>query len=425
MKKRHFAAAHGAVADGQVQQTRRRLFAVLASLYVAQGIPTYLMIMTVPAALRAHGMPLEQIGMLSILMLPMILKFLWAPWVDRFALIPWGHRKGWILCTQLITSAGIVLLSYAGTDDIRLIFAIGACIMLSISTQDIATDGYATQQLQPQDRRIGNAIQASAVAVGVIAGGTLSLILVDHVGWHKTMLIIAVISLLPLLVLPFMHEGVTTHVAGRGAGIVLPGMRQFFMRPGVWLILSVAVLYRLSEGMVRSMESSYQLSRGLQLGDVGLLSGISVLVAGLAGSALAAQWMKHRTQEYVLVALVALRIGLYSLFALHAAGWLGGVWSLGTLAIALSVMRYMEMVPLYALFMSASSSKQPGTDFTILSCAELLSYMISAMAGGVIAKQMDFFGLFVFAAGLSLVSLWLVRRLLRQRSAITHETEAS
>ena len=59
--------------------SRMRLFAVLGGLYLAQGIPTYLFAAAIPPILREQGVSRTAIGMLSLLMLPLVLKFLWAP----------------------------------------------------------------------------------------------------------------------------------------------------------------------------------------------------------------------------------------------------------------------------------------------------------------------------------------------------------
>ncbi|MDR0259789.1 MAG: MFS transporter, partial [Comamonas sp.] len=193
-----------------VSSTQRpwQFWAVLVALYIAQGVPSYLMIMTVPAALRAAGMPLQQVGMLSILMLPLVLKFLWAPWVDRLRPLRWGHRRGWIVCTQLASVLSIGALAWVGPQaSITTIVCIGMCLALSIATQDIATDGYATQQLRSDELGRGNAIQAASVAGGVLLGGTLAMALVDQWGWQATMLLMGGLSLLPLLALPWMDEG--------------------------------------------------------------------------------------------------------------------------------------------------------------------------------------------------------------------------
>ena len=90
--------------------------------------------------------------------------------------------------------------------------------------------------------------------------------------------------------------------------------------------------------------------------------------------------------------------------------------------MSLSMLRYMEMVGLYALFMEAASPRQPGTDFSVLVCAELLSYMLSAMAGGYIAKQLGFAAMFGVATALALLSWWAARALLaRYRKVLSHD----
>ncbi|MEG2047040.1 MAG: MFS transporter, partial [Comamonas sp.] len=225
----------------------RQRWALVAALYLAQSVPSYLLIMAVPAALRAQGMGLDKIGMLSVLMLPLILKFLWAPLVDRTGFGRLGHRRGWVLITQLCTSAGIALLALSDPGHITAVLLAGMLIALSIATQDIATDGFATRLLKPSERPTGNGIQAAAVAVGVIVGGTLSMALFEVWGWTATLLAMAAVSLLPLAVLPWMQEtpGSKGEVQPRAS------LCRFFQRPGAWSILGLALVYRASEGMVR------------------------------------------------------------------------------------------------------------------------------------------------------------------------------
>ncbi|WP_460480162.1 MFS transporter [Comamonas humi] len=382
-----------------------RFWAVLVALYVAQGIPGYLLIMAVPAALRAAGMPLPQVGLLSVLMLPLVLKFLWAPLVDRWRPLRWGHRRGWILCTQLATAGGIALLAFSGADaPIATFLTIGLLIALSVATQDIATDGYATQQLRGDELGRGNAIQAASVAGGVLIGGSLSMVLIEHWGWRPALLLMAGLCLLPLLALPWMQEPGAP--AGADAGRPRPSLGNFLRRPGMAAILALALLYRLSEGMQRSMENSYLLHNDLSLSQVGMLGGAGAAIAGLVGSALAALWLRRRSRDEVLLALGGMRLLVFGLFLLHSLHWLGAGLPLVVLAVALSLQRYMEMVVLYALFMSVSNRDQPGTDFTILACAEFFSYMLSSMAGGFIAKQLGFSGLFGVSCALAAFS-WL------------------
>lgn len=396
--------------------TDRQRWVLVGALYLAQSIPSYLLIMAVPAALRALGLGLDKVGLLSVLMLPLILKFAWAPLVDRTRFGRLGHRRGWILMTQLCTCAGIAALAFSDPSQITAVVLAGLLIALSIATQDIATDGYATRLLSPADRPMGNGIQAGSVAVGVLVGGTLSMWLFEHWGWTATLLAMSTLSLLPLAVLPWMRERPdSTQPLHKRASL-----RRFFQRPGAWSILGLALVYRSSEGMVRTMESSYLMHNGLKLSEAGGLLGSSATIAGLMGSVVAARWLMRSSPDKVLLNLSGLRVACYLVFSIHALGImasLGGLGQtpmLGFLAMSLSMLRYMEMVGLYALFMEAASPEQPGTDFSVLVCAELLSYMISAMAGGYIAKQLGFAAMFGVATALALLSWLAASMLLRQ-----------
>lgn len=385
--------------------SQRRTWAMIAALYLAQSVPSYLLIMAVPATLRASGMSLTNVGLLSVLMLPLMLKFLWAPWVDRKRWGRLGHRRGWIVMTQLCCCAAIAALSWVTPSHILAVLVVGMCVALCIATQDIATDGYATSILHNQAQRAtGNGIQAAAVAAGVLVGGMLSMQLFERWGWQPTLLLMAAVCLLPLLTLPWMDESQTA--PNPTSPTDRPSIVRLLQRPGIWAILLLAMSFRLSEGMVRAMESSYMLAKGLSLSQVGTLSGMAAITAGVLGSVVAAWWLRHRSQLHVLLGLCLIRIGCYVLFGLHASGYLGGTAVLVGLALTLSMLRYMEMVALYALFMNASSQKQPGTDFSMFVCAELLTYMLSSMAGGAVAQQLSFTGLFAVATGLGLVS-WL------------------
>ena len=73
------------------------------------------------------------------------------------------------------------------------------------------------------------------------------------------------------------------------------------------------------------------------------------------------------------------------------------------LAFFNTVIRYMEIVGLYSLYMGASDRSQPATDFTILSCAQLIVYMLGSVTSGVLADWLGYAGLFTLATAISLL----------------------
>ena len=389
-----------------------RLFAVLAGLYLAQGIPGYLLVAAVPPILRQLGVSRTAIGMLAVLMIPLTIKFLWAPLVDRIRPLAIGHRRGWILPTQLGSVVAIAALALVEPVDLGAIFAIGLVIALLTSTQDIATDGYATLALQQEDRAVGNAIQGGAVAASVIVGGTGSLILYEHFGWQATVLAMAAISALPLVAIAFMPEDDDTRT-GAPSG-PRPSLAAFLRQPQAVTVLVVALTYRASEGLVKSMEGAYLVDAGLPLSAIGYLSGISAATAGIAGSAVAAILVRRTGTSGTLLLLGVLRTLCFLLFSLHALGQVTGMWALLGAAGFQTMIRYMEIVALYSLFMAAASRAQPGTDFTILACAQVVVYLAGSMMAGAIADRFGYPALFVAATLISGAAVFLTVSLLRR-----------
>jgi MFS family permease len=63
---------------------RAYVLTLLASLYLAQGLPYGFFTQALPVLMREQGASLTLIGATSLLYLPWVLKFLWAPAVDAF-----------------------------------------------------------------------------------------------------------------------------------------------------------------------------------------------------------------------------------------------------------------------------------------------------------------------------------------------------
>ncbi|MFG1358393.1 MFS transporter [Xanthobacter pseudotagetidis] len=405
------AAAAGTAATGAIG--RWRLFVVLAGLYLAQSIPSYLLVAAIPPIMREQGVSRTAIGMLSVLMLPLVLKFLWAPYVDRFRPISGLHRAGWVLITQSLTVLAIAAFALIAPTDVWAFLALGMALALFISTQDIATDGYATRRLAPEDRPFGNAIQGGAVALGVVIGGTGSLVIYHHFGWQPMIWTMAALSLLPLASAFAMREDDVTPAPSAPRA----SLKAFFARPEAREVLVIALVYRASEGLVKAMEGPYLVDRGVPLDIVGYLSGGAAATAGLIGSGVAAFLMVRLGTAPVLTLLGTLRTVCFALFALHAFDIVTGWTALFGAAAFQTLIRYMEIVALYSLFMAASSRDQPGTDFTILACAQLVVYLAGSFVAGAIADRLGYGTLFALAALLSLAAVVDTRRRLEARAA--------
>ncbi|MBD8893280.1 MFS transporter [Roseibium litorale] len=411
-------------------KSRIRLYVTLAGLYLAQGIPTYLIAAALPPVLREQGVSRTDIGIFSLLMLPLVVKFAWAPLVDRIRLLPIGHRRGWIVPMQLVSSAAILAMAFIEPVNVTALFIICMIISVSMSTQDIATDGYATRKLEAADRSVGNACQGGAVAFGVVIGGSLSLFLFETWGWQPTLLLVAVLTLVPLAVTLLMEEDEAEDQSASGqVQRPRPSIKAFFRRPEAVQILIVALVFRASEGLVKAMEGPYLVDAKLPLSWIGYLSGGSAATAGLIGSVAAVGLIRWQGTTAALITLGVLRTLCFLMFTTHAIGLSDSIYTVMGAAGFQTFIRYMEIVVLYSLFMSVSSREQPGTDFTLLACAQLVVYLIGTSVSGVLADRLGYGTLFVVSTSLSalavlLTALLLYRKLPSRKQAVRKFEEA-
>ncbi|MFL6603334.1 MAG: hypothetical protein ACJ8R9_18670, partial [Steroidobacteraceae bacterium] len=111
----------------------------------ASGYPNQLTESAFQAWLKDSHVTNTQIGVMSYVALPYLLKFLWAPLIDRYPLPILGRRRGWILLMQIVLAAAIAL--FAVQDPAAALFPVAACavaIVFFSATQDIAVDAYRT-----------------------------------------------------------------------------------------------------------------------------------------------------------------------------------------------------------------------------------------------------------------------------------------
>ena len=87
---------------------RRMLICVLTGF--SSGLPLYLLLNLVPAWLKTEGLSLKAIGAFALIQFPYTWKFVWSPFLGRYALPLLGRRRGWMGLTQLLLLGAIAWL---------------------------------------------------------------------------------------------------------------------------------------------------------------------------------------------------------------------------------------------------------------------------------------------------------------------------
>lgn len=381
-------------------------FFLIASLYVSQAIPLGFFIVAMPAILRREGLGLEGVGLMSALAVPWLLKFLWAPVVDRYGSAR-GHYRSWILPLQITCMLSVLLISQV---DLRsglfwLIVA-GAVFMFASATQDVATDGLAVRLISPSERGLANGVQVGGYYLGQIAGGGLVLVLFAAFGWVPAVLSMAVMLALALVPTWTLSEPEKPRSAP-SQGIDFDALRRFVGRDGGWVWAATLILFRTGEALAITMLNPMLVDRGLALEDIGVALGVfgsiaAVLGATLGGWLVARLGRKRSLLWFGLIQAPALLAYLLPLYGYIALPWVIAAVSVAAFAGGLST------AALYTSMMDRCDHRTPATDFTLQQSLAAIGPMIGAMGSGFLASAVGYQMHFVIAAAVMLGAVILV-----------------
>ncbi|WAS92840.1 MFS transporter [Nannocystis punicea] len=375
--------------------------ALLASLYLAQGMPYGFFSQFLPAMLREQGVSLEGVGLASLLALPWALKFAWAPLVDRHGLARFGHRRSWIVPLQLLTVITLLALATVEpTVDLQAMLLGVLVLNFLASTQDIATDGLAVTILAPTERGLGNGVQVAAYRLGMILCGGVLLILYPWLGWARVCQCMAGAIAVTTLPIAAFREPPPEQAERPG----LAAFTEFFRRPGVGSWLAAIAAFKLGEAFGVGMLRPFFIDVGLGLADIGWLTGTAGFLAGLVGAmvggAFVASYGRYRCL-FVFAAVQALAVASY---AIAAAGARDG-WVLYALCTFEHFASGMATAALFTMMMDASRPHTAGTDYTIQASVVVLATGIGSSLSGFSAAEFGYAQHFLLAAVLCVIGV--------------------
>lgn len=385
----------------------------LWAAYVAQSVIGGLTWGGLPAVLREQGLPLDRIGLLSLLVAPWALKFLWSPLVEGWRLPP-GRVPRTAVLTLIFGAVAITGLVLTGAVGLVPLLPALACLLLvavATATVDIAVDGHAVAVLTRSEHGWGNAAQVGGAYVGSAIGAGLLLVIVARMGWTVAVwfLTALVAALLIWFALTARGGPVSPPVAPR------PSVRRALARPEIRDGLILTGLFVLAQKMSLGMLGPFLIDLGISLETVGILNGFGSLVLGLAGAlaggAAVRQWGVQTTMigALILQALLMLVLASSGLgFALPPALLVASALLSGSALLAIG------FTALYAQFMRWSDPRQGGVDFTLFQCLDGAMSMIMGLVAGFLAQRTGYGAFFAICAILPISVVLLIQpRLLR------------
>jgi PAT family beta-lactamase induction signal transducer AmpG len=269
---------------------------------IASGLPFYILLQLVPAWLRVEGIGLKEIGLISLVLMPYTWKLLWAPFLDRYAFPLYGsnaHRRGWMLCFQLIMLGVIAVLGYARPkEDLQLIVILTLILAFFSASLDIVIDAYRRELLPDIELGLGNTIHVQAYRVASLVPGSLALILADSMEWSQVFQIVAVFMLFGIglaIFAPEPQRDIQRPHTLREATV--EPFKEFLQRGGykhALLVISFMFLYKLGDNMAVALATPFYIDLGFSLTEIGLVAKHAALwpavIGGIFGGLLMLKW---------------------------------------------------------------------------------------------------------------------------------------
>ncbi len=268
---------------------RRMLICVFTGF--ASGMPLYVIIQLMPVWLLEGGVSIGEIGLFSLVGLPYILKFLWAPLMDRYLPPFLGRRRGWMLVTQLLLLLFIGTLGmFEPAVDLDAIVVVAAAVVLASASQDIVLDAYRREILPDHELGLGNSIHVQAYRISSLVPGALSLVLADHLPWSSVFWITGGFMAVGLALSLAASEPETELPPAQGLlGSVIAPFLEYWKRRGwrsVLLVLSFLFLYKLGDSMATALSTVFYRDLGFSKTEIGLVAKNAALWPAIIGGLL-------------------------------------------------------------------------------------------------------------------------------------------
>lgn len=331
-----------------------------ACLYATFGATFSLLGTGAPLVFRAHGMPLDKIGWLQLIYLPIGVTFLWAPLIDRIRLPGFAHRLGWIVAAQGATVALLLLLSLAAAWPVGLVFAIVLLASVAVATMDVALEALVVETVAREDRPPITTAKLIGSSFGTAVGIALVTALPGLVDLSRAVLIVATLD--ALLLLPILRYPET---ARRRVGPEAPRARPALDRlRDVGWHGAIIGLYFAPAIMLGSTPTLALLDLGVSLPIVGAISGPATTIIN-AVTMVASGALLMRLAAWRLVLALAVGVALSGVLlagatASHAAA----------LAIAAALINILFeaglSVPVFNVMYRWAEGSHAATDYAVL-----------------------------------------------------------
>ena len=403
--------------SGTPPEERRRASNLLLAggLGFCSGLPLALSGSTLQAWLTVEGVDLKTIGALSLVGWPYLLKFLWAPALDRWSAARLGRRRGWLLASQASLALVLAVLAAAAPiGHLNSLLLLAFAVAFLSATQDVAYDAWRTEALPPALRGLGTGYSIAGYRAAMFTSGAGALYVADQFGFPAAYGLMAILMLAACGVTLLAPEPTVCEESElRGPAALLAPLRELASRPGIAVMLALVVLYKLGDQFAAAMTQAFLLrGLGFSLSEVATAYKALGLAAALAGGVVGGAAMMHLRLPQALLWFGLLQLltntGFLALALLPK--------SLATMMLAVGLENFcgaMGTCAHVALLMALCNTRHTATQFALLTALASVGRVLLGPFAGAMAEAgwLVFFGV---SCVLAVPALLLLRPASRQ-----------
>ncbi len=373
------------------------------------GLPLLLTMSVLQAWMKDEGVDLTVIGMMALVGLPYTLKFIWAPFLDRFTLPFLGRRRGWMLVAQIALTVSIVALGQSNPVQNPWLLAFAAFLVTFFSaSQDIVIDAYRREDLSDEELGLGSSLYINGYRIGMLLASGGGLIMADYMSFSMVYLILAG------CMLPGLITTLLTPEPGTPAGTpqtmreaVIDPLVEYFGRNDALWILAFILLYKVGDTMASAMTTPFYLDIGFSKSEIGAVVKLfgfwATIVGGLAGGIMMLRLGINRSL-WVFGFLQALSTAGFALLAN-----IGYSIPLLSLVIAFENLSSGMGTAAYAAFMASVTNKKfTATQYALLTSLMGVPRVLASAPTGFLAKNVGWETFFMACALVAIPGMLLL-----------------
>ena len=271
-------------------------------LYLAQGLAQGLFFVAIPSWLAVNGQPVGAIGsFVAAISLPWSLKFFIGAAVDRYAFLPMGRRRAWLVGAQACLIISLIAFAIRSPlpSELTTIIIFGTALSAMTAVQDVALDAMIIDLTPKHELGKINAYMLCGKSAGLAGGAALVAYFLEFQSFAIAMIATACLFSIPAFAAILIrerpgeklfpwNEGQTSDESRDAKPeawwpVLRETLRVLFRRDPL-LIIGLCIFYGMHQGIFEATMPAFA-AQEMQWGETryASLAGIGYLISGAAG----------------------------------------------------------------------------------------------------------------------------------------------